>query len=349
MRNMTRRGILGSAAALSAAAAMAPRPARADTELIVTVPGGSLEDGWRKSVIAPFEAANPGAKVKIVEGLTFQNVALMRAQKDAVNVDVLMMDDVAASQAAAEGLTQQLTTETVPNLAGLFPEFRVAGDLYTKIYWVPAVITYNTDTVKPPPQAWADLWQARFKGRLGIPNLDTSTGLLFFLMVNKIKGGTIENVDPAFAALKALKADVTAFPTQHAQEAQLFSQGDIVVAPWVPDRTRSLAQTGQPVAWVLPKEGSVMAEGTLAIAKGTKKLDLALKYVNFAISGEAQAATSRYANLPPVSAKAILDPETKAAIPNGPDILKIVGRPDWNLVNQHRAAWIDRWNREIVS
>jgi putative spermidine/putrescine transport system substrate-binding protein len=347
MTKLTRRSLLGTAVGAAAITA-APRRARADTELIVTVPGGSLEDGWRKSVIAPFEAANPGIKAKIIQGLTFQNVALMRAQKGDVSVDVIMMDDVASSEAAAEGLTERLTMEAVPNLANLFPEFRVAGDLYTKIYWVPEVIAYNTNLVKPAPTSWAELWEPRFKGRLAVPNLDTSTGILFFLMVNKIHGGTLENVEPAFAALKTLKANVTAFPTQHAQQAQLFSQGDVIIAPWVPDRTRSLAQTGQPVAWILPKEGSVMAEGTLAIAKGTKKLDAALKYVNFAISGEAQALTARYANLPPVSAKAVLDAETKAAIPNGPDMLKLIGRPDWKLVNQHRAAWIDRWNREIV-
>lgn len=345
MPNLSRRQLLGA----TIAASLTPGRASAATELIVTVPGGSLEEGWRKSVIAPFEAANPGIMVKIVQGLTFQNVALMRAQKDNVNVDVIMMDDVASSEAAAEGLTHPLTLETVPNLAGLFPEFRVAGDLYTKIYWVPGVITYNTSTVKPPPAAWADLWDPRFKGRLGIPNLDTSTGLLCFLMVNKIKGGTVENVEPAFEAFKALKSSIVVFPTQHAQEAQLFSQGDISIAPWVSDRTASLAQAGQPVNWIIPREGSVMAEGTLAVAKGTKNLDAALKYVNFAISGEAQAATARYANLPPVSAKAALDDTTKAAIPNGPEVLKLVGRPDWKQVNQHRAAWIDRWNREIVS
>src|SRR3978361_2125440 len=73
MPNVSRRHLLGAAAAVS----VAPVRARAATELIVTVPGGSLEEGWRKSVIAPFEAANPGVTVKIVQGLTFQNVALM--------------------------------------------------------------------------------------------------------------------------------------------------------------------------------------------------------------------------------------------------------------------------------
>jgi hypothetical protein len=34
--------------------------------------------------------------------------------------------------------------------------------------------------------------------------------------------------------------------------------------------------------------------------------------------------------------------------PNGAEALKVIRRPDWKSVNQHRAQWIDRWNREII-
>ena len=86
----------------------------------------------------------------------------------------------------------------------------------------------------------------------------------------------------------------------------------------------------------------------MAIAKGTKKLDAALKYVNFAISATAQAANAKLTNIPPVNQKAVLDAATLKAIPNGPEALKITRRPDWKSINQQRAKWIDRWNREIV-
>jgi spermidine/putrescine-binding protein len=77
--------------------------------------------------------------------------------------------------------------------------------------------------------------------------------------------------------MRALKSDVLTYPTQHARVSQLFTQGDIVIAPWVSDRATTLGQSGAPVAWTIQKEGSVMADGTLAITKGTRDLNIALK------------------------------------------------------------------------
>jgi spermidine/putrescine-binding protein len=259
-----------------------------------------------------------------------------------------MMDDVAATEAAGEGLVHPLSLETVPNLQQLFPDFRVAGDPYTKIYYVPEVITYNTGSVKTAPTSWHDLWNPEYKGRLAVYNLDGAVGMMFFLIVNQMAGGTIENADPGFAAIRALKPSIVTFPTQHAQVSQLFTQGDIVIAPWVSDRSTTLARSGAPVAWTIPKEGSVMAEGTLCVAKGTKNLELALKYVNFAISAQAQADNAKTIFVSPVNQQAKLDDVTLHTVPNGPDALKLIRRPDWKSVNQHRAQWIERWNREIV-
>ncbi len=316
--------------------------------MVVTVNGGTFEDGWHKTVIEPFEQANPGVRVRVVQGLTYQSVALMRAQKGNPSVDVIMMDDVAATEAAAEGLAHPLSLETVPNLRQLYPDFRVPGDVYTKIYYVPEVIAYNTDTIKAAPVSYHDLWDTKYKGRLAIYNLDGAVGMMFFLLVNEMSGGTVQNADPGFAAMRALKPNVLTYPTQHAQVSQLFAQGDIVIAPWVSDRATTLGHSGAPVAWTIPKEGSVMAEGTLAIAKGTKNLDVALNYVNFAISAQAQAASAQTFFVSPVNQQAKLDETTVRTVPNGPAALKVIRRPDWKLVNQYRAQWIDRWNREIV-
>ena len=348
MIKCTRRTLLGAGAAASAALAM-PRIARAATELVVTVAGGSFEEGWRKSVIAPFERANPGVTVKVVQGMTFQAAALMRAQKNDVRVDVFNMDEVAATLVAAEGLMHPLTIEAVPNLADVYPDLRVKDDVYTKLYWVPAVLSYSTQIAKPMPATWDSLWEPRFKGRLAVPNLDITGGLLFFLALNKAKGGTVENTEPAFAALKSLKGSVVAFPTQHAQHAQMFSQGDIVIAPWLADRASSFAQSEKQFGWTIPKDGSTITEGTMCVAKGSSKLDLACKYINLAISAEVQAATARFAGLSPVNAKTELDPETKATLPNGRDTIASIERPDWRLVNRYYTGWLDRWNREIVA
>jgi putative spermidine/putrescine transport system substrate-binding protein len=328
--------------------ALGAQSARAQTELVVTNYGGSFEDGWRKAVVEPFEKAHPDIKIKLVQKLVFESMALMRAQKDDVKIDVFMMDEVGAAQATAEGLVQPVSVKTVPHLAELYPEFRVAGDAFCKFMFDASVIAYNTQQVKPAPQSYKDFWDARYKGRIAINNLDSATGLSFFLMLLKTEGATMEHADPAFAAMKKLKPNIVTFPEQHAQIAQLFTQGDIVMAPWTSDRALLLASKGVPVAWVLPKEGGIIQEGGLVIAKGTRKLQAALQYVNFALSVEAQAANAKYTFLSPTNSKVVLDPQTASKIPNGIKAIKSLTRPDWKKANELRPQWIDRWNREVT-
>src|SRR3954453_21851721 len=124
---------------------LAAGPALAQTELTVIVYGGSFEEGWKKAVIEPFEKANPGIKVKIATGLTMQTVALMRAQKDDVRVDVIMMDEVGAAQANAEGLYHPLEVSKIANIEKLYPQFRTKGDPYTKFMYVAQALVYNKD------------------------------------------------------------------------------------------------------------------------------------------------------------------------------------------------------------
>jgi len=322
--------------------------AKAQTELVVTNYGGTFEDGWRKAVVEPFEKAHPDIRVKLVQKLVFESIALMRAQKDDVKVDVFMMDEVGAAEAVSEGLAQPVSVKTVRHLTELYPEFRVPDDAFCKFMYVAAVIAYNTQQVKPAPQSYKDFWGPKYDGRIAINNLDSATGLSFFLMLLKAEGGNLDNSEPAFAAMKKLKPGILTFPAQHAQLAQLFTQGDIVMAPWVSDRVVGLASKGVPIAWTIPKEGGIMQEGGLVIARGTKHLEAALKFVDFALSAEAQAANAKYTFLSPTNSKAVLDADTAKRIPNGPQIIKLLTRPDWRKVNEHRAQWIDRWNREIT-
>ena len=350
MVELSRRTVLRAAGfGAMGAAGLGTGTAQAAGVLNVTVYGGSFEDGWRRAVIEPFEKANPGTKVNISQGLTFQAAALMRAQKDDVKVDVIMMDEVAAAEVAAEGLSVPLGVDKVPNIAGLYPEFRVPSPGYVKVGFSSLICTYNTRSVTPAPQSWGEFWDARYRNKIAVPGIDTATGILFFLVVNEMNGGTFDNVDPGFAAMRRLKPNVVAFTTQHAQIAQLLTQGDIVMVPWASDRAVGLAKTGVPVGTTIPKEGSFIGEQTLSIARGTRQLDTALAYVNFALSPEAQVGNARYTFISPVSSRAVLDAETSRAVPNGPEVIKLLRRPDWSAVNARRAQWIDRWNREILS
>ena len=336
-------------AALMLATALVAAPLRAAETLTVTVYGGTFEQGWRKAVIEPFEKANPDIKVQIATGLTFENVALMRAQKDDVKVDVLLMDEVASSAAAAEGLFQPLTTQTVPNMDELYPRFRVAGDPYTKFMYVMQVLCYDTNEIKTAPTSYGVLWQPALKGHVGIGDITNTVGLIFFLMANHMNGGTVQNTDPGFKAIAALKPSIVTYTTQHPQISQLLTSGDIWIEPWVSDRAQGLMDTGAPVKWVMPREGGVIIDSTIGIAKGTKHLAAAQKYINYVLSRQAQVDNARYTNLNPVNQMAQLPPDLLARLPAGQGALDHAIVPDWAEINKVRAGWNDRWSREITN
>ena len=90
-RRKTRAALVATVWALCATSAFA----QTDIEFIQwwepEMPAGAL-----RGIMDDFEKANPDIKVKIATGLTQQTIAMMRAQKDDVKIDVIMMDEVGA-------------------------------------------------------------------------------------------------------------------------------------------------------------------------------------------------------------------------------------------------------------
>lgn len=335
--------------ALAAGAMLSGAPASAAEELTVIVYGGSFEAGWKKAVIEPFEAANPDIKVRIATGLTMETVAMMRAQKADPRIDVVMMDEVGAAQANAEGLYHPLDLATIPNMAKLLPQFRMKGDAYTKFMYVAQVIAYDKGKVKTAPDSYQVMWDPQYKGKVSIPDINTSHGTMLLMMSARMNGGSDTNIDPGFAAMKKLKPSIVTFWNQHAQVSQLFTQGDIAVTTWTSDRSQGFIDNGGNIGWVIPKEGGYIIDSTIGIAKGTKRLAAAQKYVNFVLSEKAQEANAKFTYLTPVNREAKLDPITAAKLPYGEATLKRLLPADWAAVSKERPKWVDRWNREITT
>ena len=338
-----------TALAASFACALAAGTVAAQTELTVIVYGGSFEEGWKKAVIEPFEKANPGIKVKIATGLTMQTVAMMRAQKDDVKIDVIMMDEIGAAQANSEGLYEPLSAAAIPNMEKLYPQFRTAGDPYTKFMYVSQALTYNKDVVKEKPTSWMAMWDKKYQGKIVAPDITTSHGAFFLLTAADISGGGLKNVDPGFDLLKKLKPSILTFYTQHAQLAQLFTQGDAVMSSWTSDRAQAAIDGGAPLGWTIPQESAYIIDSTIGIAKGTKNREAAQKYVNFALSNEAQAANAHHTYLAPVNKEVKLPPEVAQKLPVGEGVLAGLKQADWDYVTTVRPQWTQRWTREISS
>jgi putative spermidine/putrescine transport system substrate-binding protein len=329
------------------ACALFSTAALAQTELTVIVYGGSFEEGWKKSVIVPFEKENPDIKIKIATGLTQQTIALMRAQKNDVKIDVIMMDEVGAAQGNAEGLYEPLVSAKVPNIEKLYPQFRTKGDAYTKFMYVAQALVWHKDQVKQKPDSWMVLWDPAYKNKIAVPDIATSHGSFFLLTASDMTGGSVKNTDPGFELIKKLKPNILTFYTQHAQLAQLFTQGEVSMSSWTSDRAQAAMDGGAPLGWTVPKEGAYIIDSTIGIAKGSKKTEAALKYVDFVLSDAAQAANAQYTYLAPVNRNVKVAPEVADKLPIRD--LERLKPADWDYVTTVRPQWTQRWTREIAT
>lgn len=320
----------------------------APQELTVIVYGGSFEEGWRRAVIEPFERANPGIRIRIATGLTMQTAAMMRAQRADPRIDVVMMDEVGAAQVNAEGLFEPLTEATIPNMRDLYPQFRTAGDPYTKFMYVAQVIAYDRSRIRTPPTSFRDLWRPEYRNRVAIPDINTSHGVMLLLMAARMGGGGERNIAPGFTSLRELSPSLVTFWNQHAQVSQLFTQGDIWITTWTSDRAQGLIDSGGNIGWVIPQEGGYIIDSTIGISRGTRRLEAAQRYVNYVLSPEAQAANARFTYLTPVNRRVQLPEDVARKLPAGEQTLNRLLTADWDYVNTVRPEWTDRWNREIT-
>lgn len=315
-------------------------------ELTVTLPGGTLEKVLRKSWIEPFERKY-NAKAIVTTGLTMENLAKLRAQKGNPQVDVVGFDPPGAIPAANEGLLEQLDPERIPNMKDHYP-WAIQKDRYYVTQWLSnQVLAYNTKFIKEPPKSWADLWKPEYKGKVLLPDISTSHGVFFISIISKMQTGSdLYNTEAAFARLKALRPNVLTFWTSHDQVAQLLNSGEVWLVPWTSDRALTQVAAKAPVGVTVPKEGAIYFTSHLGMARGTKNKALAEKYIDVAISAEAQLMNAQEAFLGPANAKVKLDGYLAKNLAYG-EQLKALVAPDWGKLDQMRDGWTERWNREI--
>ena len=319
---------------------------QAADELVIGTFGGSFAEDTKSCHIAAFEKAT-GARAIISLGSSVDMAAKIRATKDDPEIDLAYMDISIAKQIKAEGLLESLNFSQLESFDDVAPQAFDADGNFVTFMTAATVIAYNPELVDTPPTSWADLFDPKYKGRIALGDITGTSGMHFLLAVNKMKGGELDNQDAGIAAIKSLMPSVAMLYTQADQIVQLFERGEVVMAPWYPDRIGSAADKGISVAVAYPKEGAVGIQPTVSVPKGSKNRDLALKYIDVLLSAEGQKcfAEKKYAG--PVNTKVELSDKVKAIVPFG-DSYENLWYPDTDAVAKLRAGWTERWQREVA-
>jgi putative spermidine/putrescine transport system substrate-binding protein len=315
-------------------------------ELVVGIFGGSFADDSKTCHIGPFEKRT-GAKVALKLGNSSQFAASIRATGGKSDYDVVYVDNSLAEQLKHENLLETIDRSKLANAPQTSPKAFDKDNQYVVFMTGATVIVYDKTQVKNPLTSWNDLYRPEFKGKLAIGDISGTSGLQFLLALNKMKGGTLTNLDPGFQAIKPLVKDSVTLYTQADQIVSMFERKEIAVAVWYPDRAGSAIDKGLPLAVVYPKEGAVGILPALVIPKGAKHPDLALKYIDEVLSGEGQKcfAEKKYAG--PVNTKVTLSDKAAKIVPYR-ETFENLWLPDPVAVAKGIPEWTKRWQREVA-
>ncbi|MGE0223004.1 MAG: ABC transporter substrate-binding protein [Acetobacteraceae bacterium] len=343
----TRRTLMTSALALGAMQ-LFPRLTHAQARLLVFATfTGSWEEAHR-DVLVPAFRKSTGADMVLDPMLSVDQIAKVKASLSNPPIDVMLHDPGPALVAIDQGLVEPYPVAQSKHYADLIDEAQVPTG--PAPFFQVVGLTYNPDRVKTPPTSWADLWKPEYKGRVGITNLNSTLGTGFLVEIARMHGGSESNVDAGFKAIKDLKPNIAAVAANPGQLATLYQQGQVEIGPGNFNAIQILKARGVPVDFVSPKEGAIAFKTTIHIVKNSPNKELAFKLIEAAISPEVQARLmeSPYLIVPTNSKVKMGGEVAKSLASSVADLKKKFVFQDWATINRQRAAWIERFNREIA-
>ncbi|QTG17231.1 extracellular solute-binding protein (plasmid) [Agrobacterium tumefaciens] len=310
---------------------------------------GVFADNYRKAVVEPFENKT-GIKVVFNEiNLSAQNLGRIRAEKNNPTLDLSIMDAMVARVGNTEGLFDNVDLAKVPNGQNLFDEAYVNKGSGPGITFDNPVLLYKS-TMANPPKAIADLARPDLKGQVAMWPAPEISALMNTILLTRAAGGDEKkSVSPGIQKFAEIAANVQTWaPAPDAY--QLVVNGTVQAATGWNARAQFFAKDpNNKVSVVIPTEGSMFQINTINLVKGAPNRDEALKFMDYALSPEAQSA---FADL------MFYSPTNKTATPSADALARTVSSPedraklkplDWAFFVANRDSWLQEWRRRIIS
>jgi putative spermidine/putrescine transport system substrate-binding protein len=323
-------------------------PAFAADPLVVSVWGGNWKDTVEKVVGKAF-TEKTGIPVEFEVGGTLDRLAKARVSKAAPLVDVTFTTTHVGRLYISDGLFQKLDMAKLPNAKDIARE-AIRSDQHLGVWAYVYTIAYRPDQVPGEITKWADLWEPRLKGKIGMPDFDPSHIITIAAL---LEGGDEINWQKGQERLKRLKPNVAAFFATDARSQDLMKTGEAPVQVMLSVNAFHLIDQGLNVKVITPRDKpGIVGIDTVAVMAGTKKADAAHKFVDLVLSKEIQEQLVAALKAGPTN--------LKASVPD-----KLKGQPgiftnaqEWKergyIMNDEAraktlAAWKEWFNANIVA
>lgn len=270
--------------------------------------------------------------------------------------DLAVVESRMVPTLAREGLLAELDHAMLPNLRNLAANFRDLaydpGNRYSIPFnWGTTGLVYRSDLVAEPVRRWADLWDPRYAGRVGLW-LEMPREVIAIAL--KALGHAANSEDPAqleaaLVRLLALKPHVLRLEDfDPVVNAGVLASGEAVLAMGFAGDALAGRERHPAIVYVLPEEGVLLWGDNFVIpAKGSNRraahalLDFLLRpEIAARIANENRYAVANEAALP------LIDPEVRTdplVFPPAQDLLN--GEPILPLSPAGEELYAEIWAR----
>ena len=192
-------------------------------------------------------------------------------------------------QAAEQDLTLEYKSASLPQLhEWAQQQAKQSGYKTVGIYSGPLGFGYNTELLAKKkiaaPACWKDLIKPELAGEVQMANPNAS-GTAYTAIATLVQ---VMGEEPAFDYMKKLNANVNQYARSGIGPMTAVTRGEVYVGSTVLHGVINEIVRGFPVLPILPCEGVGYEIGSTAVIKGTRNLDAARKFVDFALSPAGQ-------------------------------------------------------------
>ncbi len=305
----------------------------------------SPNTAWCQGMAVGFEKAT-GTRVAVVQKATGEMLAQIKAERANPKGDVWWAGPGDSYlQAAEEGL---LETYRSPNLAQLHDWARRISEIshyqVSGVYGGILALGYNTELQQkkklPVPRCWKDLVDPAYRDEIMLGN-PKSSGTAYLMLATLVQ---VFGEEEAFRYLKAVGANVTSYARSGIGPMTAVKRGEVYLGSSVLHGVVNEIVAGFPVLPVLPCEGVGYEIGSMAIVKGARNPEQAKRFVDWALTAEAQKIgleVKEYA-LP-----------TNRSVPLPPQVPKLseIKVIDYDFAkygsSETRKRLLERWEKDV--
>jgi putative spermidine/putrescine transport system substrate-binding protein len=341
---ISRRHFLSAGAgAATMLAADAPNARAASGQVVVGTWGGDygqlLGDLIDKPLLAP-----KGLEVlqDVANADPRKTKLLAERQSRRGSMDVACLSDSDHYIVAATNVFEPVDAAKVARLDKVFPELRTETAI-PHIYSA-QVILYNENLVKTPPTSLADLWDPKWRGRVGLADILYPANTLAAALAG---GGGVSNFDPAEKMLMELRSlDAKIYPSNEALAAGLKSEEVWLTTMWLA-RGFMWKKAGIPLAHVVPKEGAAAIVFEASVPRNARNKDGGFAYLDAMLDAKAQIAfADKMGYVPTVSDAALPEDLAKQVSLSEADRARLL-KPDYKYQTERSQRTLDFWNKQF--